>query len=109
MEVPCDNLHQGLVGTDQDQVYNAMLLIQAQPRDPIHMMGDQGLGPAHLHLRRDQALHLPLAGIQCLLQLHTVLVAPGHALGWQQGHEHPLARLGPATGVWGCWVPSQGG
>ena len=85
MEVLCHNLHQGLVRTDRDQAYSAALLLQAQPRDPIRTMRGWALGPAHLHLRRDQALHLPLAGIQRSLQLHTVLVAPGHALGWQQG------------------------
>lgn len=81
MEVLCDNPHQRLVGTDQDHLYNTLFLLWAQPRDPVHTMGGWGLGPAHLHLRHDQALHLPLAGIQCSLQLHAVLVAPGHALG----------------------------
>lgn len=52
-------------------------------------------GPAHLHLRRDQALHLPLAGIQHSLQLLAVLLAPGHALGWRKD-----AGTHPSIGSW---------
>lgn len=95
-EVLCDNLHQGSGSAV------TVLLLHAQPRDPLHMMGDQELGPPHLHLCHDQALRLPLTGIQRSLQLHAVLVAPGHALGWQQVRWHPQ---GAAMGAGGAGSP----
>lgn len=82
MEVLCGNLHQGLVGTVQDQVYTTMPKVKAQLK-VLHCNGDQDLGSSYLYLCCDQALHLLFTGIQDSLQLHAMQVASGHALEWQ--------------------------
>lgn len=76
-----------------------------RPQRPLAHKG--GLGPPHLHLRRDQALHLPLAGIQHSLQLLALLVAPGHALRWHKD-TGTHSSIGSCRGALGCWSPRQG-
>lgn len=93
MEVLCDNLHQGLAGTVQDQMYNTMPKVKAQLK-VLHSNGGQDLGSSHLYLFCDQTLHLPFAGIQHSLQLHAMQVASGHALEWQQQNRHLPTHLG---------------
>lgn len=65
----------------------------------------QHLGSAHLLLCCNQALHLPVSGIQRSLQHRAVQAAPGCALWWQWGHQHPagfgvLGALGGGGEGW---------